>query len=132
MKSFLQLPIVIRLMESIIVKESLKKVLILLVVIVAGFTLVACSSGDSLVGTWVSRGGGENRIIFLADGTGEQTNLRTGFTNEFRWTEGARIPFVLLEALGTELYEYEINGDTLILRRERSDGSEVELILRRE
>ena len=112
-------------------KKKLKKTLIFLAVVVTGLIFVACSLGGPypLVGTWAV---GDNRIIFLEDGTGEQVNLGRGFSNEFRWTEGARIPYALTETLGIEFYEYEIDGDTLILSRERTDGTEATLTFRRE
>jgi len=99
--------------------KRLSKVLTLSTIIIICFTLAGCSSNDTLVGTWRrdSSTSDSHQIIFLENGSGEITNLDTGTTNSFTWSEGSLIPFAFSERLGIEFYEYEIDGDTLRLTR---------------
>ena len=90
----------------------MKKAVSIFLVLVMLFSLCSCGNESKLVGSWVpesEEGGYPDAMTLNSDGTGSAA----GFSRN--WTVKDNQLTLVIGVLGSYVYEYEIDGDTLTL-----------------
>ena len=90
---------------------------ILAILLIFGALMIGCSSGNSLVGTWVGNpfGGPQWELTFGRDGSYTRTTEGSSSvsTGTYR-IDGSRL-IIDVPGRGPDIYDFEVKGNTLSL-----------------